>query len=102
MVNANMVVNSLGPTFVSQLAAERGADAADVTRAYRIAREVTGARARWDAVESLPRGTDRRVVTELMLGRRPARGGDHALVPRPRRRAARGADQAPRRRRSPG
>jgi glutamate dehydrogenase len=68
LVNANMIVNSLGPTFVSQLAAERGAEAADVARAYRIAREVTGARARWDAVESLPRGTDRRVVTELMVG----------------------------------
>ena len=68
MVNANVVVNSLGPTFVTQLAAERGAEPADVTRAYRIAREVTGARARWDAVESLPRGTDRRVVTELMMG----------------------------------
>ncbi len=68
MVNANSVVNSLGPTFVSQLAAERGADPADITRAFRIAREVTGAGARWDAVESLPRGTDRRVVTELMLG----------------------------------
>jgi glutamate dehydrogenase len=63
-----MVVNSLGPTFVSQLATERGAEAADVARAYRIAREVTGARARWDAVESLPRGIDRRVVTELMVG----------------------------------
>ena len=59
MVNANIVVNSLGPTFVSQLAAERGAEPADVVRAYRIAREVTGAGARWDAVESLPRGIDR-------------------------------------------
>jgi len=68
MVNANLVVNSLGPTFVSQLAAERGAEPADVARAYRIAREVTGARARWDAIENLPRTVDRRVVTELMIG----------------------------------
>ncbi|MGI8778754.1 MAG: NAD-glutamate dehydrogenase [Solirubrobacteraceae bacterium] len=67
-VNANLVVNSLGPTFVSQLEAERGADPADVVRAYRIARDVTGARARWDAVECLPHGTDREVVTELMVG----------------------------------
>jgi glutamate dehydrogenase len=67
-VNANLVVNSLGPTFVSQLSAERGAEPADVVRAYRIAREVTGARVRWDAVESLPRTIDRRVVTELMVG----------------------------------
>jgi glutamate dehydrogenase len=68
MVNANMVVNSLGPTFASQLAAERGAEPADVTRAFRVAREVTGADARWDAVESLPRTVDRDVVTELMVG----------------------------------
>ena len=68
MVNANKVVNSLGPTFVSQLAAERGAEPADVVRAFRIAREVTGADARWDAVEGLPRGIDRGVVTELMVG----------------------------------
>jgi glutamate dehydrogenase len=67
-VNANLVVNSLGPTFVSQLAAERGAAPADVVRAYRIAHEVTGARARWDAIECLPRGTDRTVVNDLMLG----------------------------------
>ena len=62
MVNSNAVVNALGPTFMSQLVAERGAEPADVVRAYRIAREVTGARMRWDAVESLPRTTDRRVV----------------------------------------
>src|SRR5215218_2031049 len=68
MVNANMVVNSLGPTFVSQLAAERGAAPADIARAYRIARDVTGARARWDAVENLPRSIERRVVTDLMVG----------------------------------
>ena len=53
MVNANHVVNSLGPTFVSQLVAERGAEPADVVRAFRIAREVTGADARWEAIERL-------------------------------------------------
>jgi len=68
MVNSNLIVNSLGPTFASQLAAERGAEAADVVRAFRIAREVTGAEPRWDAVERLPRGTDRRVATDLMVG----------------------------------
>ena len=67
-VNANLVANSLGPTFVSQLAAERGADAADVIRAYRIARAVTGARSRWDAVEALTRTVDPKVVTALMEG----------------------------------
>jgi glutamate dehydrogenase len=67
-INANDVVNSLGPTFASQLSAERGAETADVVRAYRIARAVTGADARWDAVESLPRTVEREVATELMTG----------------------------------
>ncbi len=53
MVNANAVVNALGPTFMSQLMAERGAEPADVVRAFRIAREVTGADARWEVVERL-------------------------------------------------
>jgi len=53
MVNANLVVNSLGPAFVSQLEAERGAEPAEVVRAHRIAREVTGAPERWDAIEAL-------------------------------------------------
>ena len=67
-VNANLVANSLGPTYASQLGAERGADAADVVRAFRVAREVTGADARWDAIEQLPRGLDRAVADELMRG----------------------------------
>jgi glutamate dehydrogenase len=50
---ANHVVNALGPTFVSRLVAEQGAEPADVVRAYRIAREVTGAEERWAAVERL-------------------------------------------------
>ncbi|HWT21902.1 MAG TPA: NAD-glutamate dehydrogenase [Solirubrobacteraceae bacterium] len=67
-INANQVVNSLGPTFVSQLAAERGAEPADVVRAFRVGREVTGAAARWDAVERLPRTLDPAVSAELMAG----------------------------------
>jgi glutamate dehydrogenase len=67
-INANGVVNSLGPTFASQLGSERGADTADVVRAYRIAHAVTGAGARWDAVESLPRSVDRHTAAELMTG----------------------------------
>ncbi|MDA0185443.1 NAD-glutamate dehydrogenase [Solirubrobacter phytolaccae] len=67
MVNANEVVNALGPTFLSQLMAERGAEPADVVRAFRIAREVTGADARWDVVERLEDGT-REAQLELMGG----------------------------------
>ncbi len=67
MVNSNAVVNALGPTFVSQLVAERGAEPADVVRAFRIAREVTGADARWEVVERLE-GVDRAAQLELMAG----------------------------------
>ncbi|HWK27375.1 MAG TPA: NAD-glutamate dehydrogenase [Solirubrobacter sp.] len=67
MVNANEVVNALGPTFVSQLLAERGAEAADVVRAFRIARAVTGANARWDVIERLD-SVGRAEQLELMGG----------------------------------
>ena len=67
MVNANSVVNALGPTFISQLVAERGVRPADIVRAFRIAREVTGADARWDVVERLE-GVDRAAQLELMTG----------------------------------
>jgi glutamate dehydrogenase len=65
---ANQVVNALGPTFVSQLAAERGAEPAEVVRAFRVARDVTGARQRWDAIECLPREVEHATSIELMQG----------------------------------
>jgi glutamate dehydrogenase len=67
MASSNSVVNALGPTFVSQVVAERGCDPADVVRAYRIARAITGAAARWDAVEKLE-GIEPEVQAELMAG----------------------------------
>lgn len=53
---ANDVVNSQGPTFVTRLAAETGAEPAEVVRAYRIARDLTGAPERWNAIEELAGG----------------------------------------------
>jgi glutamate dehydrogenase len=72
MVNSNAVVNALGPTFISQLVAERGVGPADIVRAFRIAREVTGADALWEVVERLE-GVGRAAQLELM-------GGIDALV----------------------
>ena len=72
-INANLVVNALGPVFVSQLVSERGARPAEVVRAYRIAREVTGAEADWEAIESLEGQVEPEVQAELM-------GGVDALV----------------------
>ena len=65
---ANEVVNSLGITFVSRLTAETGKDPADVVRAYRIAREVTGAEDRWDAIEALVGTVEPALQSELMSG----------------------------------
>ena len=67
-INANLVVNALGPVFVSQLVAERGARPAEVVRAYRIAREVTGAEADWETIESLEGKVEPEVQAELMGG----------------------------------
>ncbi len=67
-INANMIVNALGPTFVSQLVAERGVEPAEVVRAYRIAREVTGAVAGWEAIEALEGKVGPEVQAELMKG----------------------------------
>ena len=67
-VKANDVVNSQGVTFVTRLMTETGAQAADVVRAFRIARDVTGAVARWADVESLDGLIDPVVQNELMTG----------------------------------
>jgi glutamate dehydrogenase len=65
---ANDVVDSQGITFVSRLEAETGAEPADIARAYRIARDVTGAVERWDAIEQLTGRVPANVHNELMAG----------------------------------
>ncbi|HWM07926.1 MAG TPA: NAD-glutamate dehydrogenase domain-containing protein, partial [Solirubrobacteraceae bacterium] len=72
MINANLVVNALGPTFVSQLVAERSADVSEVVRAFRIAVEVTNADEPWEAIEQLDT-VDRATQMQLL-------GGVDALV----------------------
>ena len=49
----NSLVNRMGPTFVGRACAETGATAADVARAWGIARESFEARALWQSVEAL-------------------------------------------------
>ncbi|MEA2556212.1 MAG: glutamate dehydrogenase [Actinomycetota bacterium] len=67
-IAANDVVNSQGVTFVSRMMTETGGHAADVVKAFRIARDVTGAVARWADVEALDGKIDPRVQNELMTG----------------------------------
>ncbi len=65
---ANDVVNSEGITFLSRTARETGAEPAEIARAYRIAREATGAVERWEAVEQLDGKIDPLLQDELMTG----------------------------------
>jgi glutamate dehydrogenase len=63
---AKDVIDSEGITFVSRSVAETGSEPSDVARAYRIAREVTAAARRWNAIEALDGVIDPAVQTELM------------------------------------
>jgi glutamate dehydrogenase len=65
---ANDVVNSQGVTFVTRMVTETGAQPADVVKAFRIARDVTGAVERWADIESLDGVIDPVVQNELMSG----------------------------------
>jgi glutamate dehydrogenase len=65
---SNDIVNSQGITFVSRMVTETGAHPADVARAYRIARDVTGAEARWEEIERLDGVIDPLLQDELMTG----------------------------------
>ena len=63
---ANDVVNSQGITFVSRMVTETGASPADVVKAFRIARDVTGAVGRWSDVEALDGLVNPAMQSELM------------------------------------
>src|SRR5439155_583696 len=65
---SNDVVNSQGITFASRMVAEIGAHPADVVRAFRIARDVTGAIARWEEIEKLDGVIDPVVQNDLLSG----------------------------------
>ena len=65
---ANEVIDSEGITYVSRLAAETGAAAEAIVRAYRVAREVTGATDRWAAIEALGGRVAPAVQHSLMSG----------------------------------
>ncbi len=67
-IAANDVVNSQGITFVSRMITETGSAAADVIKAFRIARDITGAVGRWSDVEALDGLIDPAVQSELMSG----------------------------------
>ncbi|MGZ8615392.1 MAG: hypothetical protein ACXWX4_12035, partial [Actinomycetota bacterium] len=65
---SNDVVNSQGITFVSRMVTETGSRPSEVVRAFRIARDVTGAVQRWAGVEALDGAIDPGIQNELMTG----------------------------------
>jgi glutamate dehydrogenase len=65
---ANEMLNSQGITFVSRLQAETGAGAAEIVGAYRAARGVAGASARWREIESLAGDVSADLLNELLEG----------------------------------
>jgi glutamate dehydrogenase len=65
---ANDVVDALGPTFVSGLSGELGAEPAEAVRAFRIAREVTGATQRWLEIEGQVATIDADAAWRLLDG----------------------------------
>jgi glutamate dehydrogenase len=67
-IAANDVVNSQGVTFVSRMVTETGARPSQVVRAFRIARDVTGAVERWNDVEALDGKIDPATQNQLMSG----------------------------------
>ena len=65
---ANDVVNAQGVTFVSRMITETGAGIPDVVRAFRIARDVSGAIERWADIEALDGTIDPSIQNELLGG----------------------------------
>ena len=61
-------MNSQGVTFVSRLVDRDRCDAAEVVRAYRIARDVTGAVERWEEIEALVGRLEPALLDDLMAG----------------------------------
>jgi glutamate dehydrogenase len=82
----NNVVHGGGSTFVFRLNEETGAGAADIARAYSVAREVFGMREQWGAIEGLDNLVDAATQTQMLLaGRRLLERGTRWLLRNRRR-----------------
>ncbi len=63
----NSVINRMGATFVLRMQEDTSATAAEVARAFTIAREVFEAPRLWEQIEALDNKVDTRVQTDLLL-----------------------------------
>ena len=75
---ANSLINRMGPTFIKSRMKKTGASAADIARAYIVARETFGLRKLWDEIEAL----DNKVpaMVQLKAMREIARTAEHAIT----------------------
>ncbi len=64
---ANEIVNRAGMTFIFRLSEETGADSADISRAYMIARQVFDMPTAWAEVEALDNVSEAKVQTDMLL-----------------------------------
>ncbi len=62
----NTVVNRAGATFVNFIASESGATAADVIRAFTLAREIFGLEPLWDQIDALDYRVDATLQLDLL------------------------------------
>ena len=62
----NTVVNRAGATFVNFIASESGATAADVIRAFTLAREIFGLEPLWDQIDALDYRVDAALQLDLL------------------------------------
>ncbi|MCH8618243.1 NAD-glutamate dehydrogenase [Undibacterium sp. TS12] len=62
----NTVVNRAGATFVNFIASEAGATAADVIRAFTLAREIFDLEALWDQIDALDYVVDSKLQLDLL------------------------------------
>ncbi|MBP6493611.1 MAG: NAD-glutamate dehydrogenase, partial [Rhodoferax sp.] len=63
----NTVVNRTGATFVNFIAAEAGATAADVIRAFTLAREIFDLEPLWDQIDALDYKVDAKLQLDLLM-----------------------------------
>jgi glutamate dehydrogenase len=65
-VTVNEMINRVGPTFVSRLQGETGADVSAIVRAYTASRDVFGLVPLWQDIEALDRSVSAKIQTSLM------------------------------------
>ncbi|MCP4407762.1 MAG: NAD-glutamate dehydrogenase [Gammaproteobacteria bacterium] len=64
--NTNSIVNRMGCTYCARIQEDLGSGAADIARAYTIAREIFKVKSLWDAIEALDNNTATQIQVEMI------------------------------------